>query len=506
MLKTLDILIGVSVVMLVVSLIVTVVTQAVIQILQTRGKYLLAGITELLGQIHPQLQGPMGNAIARAVLTHPLISAAEGKLGSAIHREELTHLLLDLAAGQGLQKLPPPLTAALQQALQENGIPDPVKTIESVRALELQLERTNPEMATDARHSLALLHEADSAFLAKMNGWFDQTVDRVSDRFTTSAHVLTVIGSFVVALVLQLDTMALINRLGSDQKLRQTLVQQAIQWDQQNSSPSQNKPAAAVLSAGNVVPAAQANGQPAQSGRQPGQTAPESVQTSAQTASTSTAPAAATTQASSTSRRRGRGRRGSRATPATTSPTALAANSAPPGGTGATAPPRTSAEEDSSVPGATKSNSSPTRPALAHASAAAVSPGQGNAPVLFPPLTAADRQNLQELMGDDLVDFPKSVGDWFSRWTLNNALMKLLGILVTAMLLSLGAPFWYNALKNLIRLRSVVAAKDDVQRDIRQSAGPADDSAEANASSAAAAVAANPAWLAGERGDLTSVG
>ena len=128
MLRTLDILIGVTVVMLLVSLIVTVLTHVVTQILQTRGKYLLAGITELLGQIHPQLQGQIGKEIANAVLTHPLIRSVDSKLGSAIHREELTNLLLDFAAGQGFQQLTPQLSAALQQALRDNGISDPAQT------------------------------------------------------------------------------------------------------------------------------------------------------------------------------------------------------------------------------------------------------------------------------------------------------------------------------------------------------------------------------------------
>jgi hypothetical protein len=37
---------------------------------------------------------------------------------------------------------------------------------------------------------------------------------------------------------------------------------------------------------------------------------------------------------------------------------------------------------------------------------------------------------------------------------------NLLGILLAAAFLSLGAPFWFNALKNLSNLRSVVATKE----------------------------------------------
>jgi hypothetical protein len=44
----------------------------------------------------------------------------------------------------------------------------------------------------------------------------------------------------------------------------------------------------------------------------------------------------------------------------------------------------------------------------------------------------------------------------------------LFGILLTAALLSLGAPFWYSTLANLLKLRSVVARKEEAQRNERQ--------------------------------------
>ena len=46
-------------------------------------------------------------------------------------------------------------------------------------------------------------------------------------------------------------------------------------------------------------------------------------------------------------------------------------------------------------------------------------------------------------------------------------------MLITALLLSLGAPFWYSALGRLLQLRSALAFKDDKQRVERQVAKPA---------------------------------
>ena len=87
--------------------------------------------------------------------------------------------------------------------------------------------------------------------------------------------------------------------------------------------------------------------------------------------------------------------------------------------------------------------------------------------------------------------------DWKNRWGQAPDLwMKFFGILLTSLLLSLGAPFWYNALKNLIRLRSLIAQKDDDQRDTRQS----------QQDKSTTSATATPLVIAGERGDLTNMG
>lgn len=41
-------------------------------------------------------------------------------------------------------------------------------------------------------------------------------------------------------------------------------------------------------------------------------------------------------------------------------------------------------------------------------------------------------------------------------------------MLIATLLISLGAPFWYSILKDLIGLRSQLAQKDDAQRQTRQ--------------------------------------
>jgi hypothetical protein len=47
-------------------------------------------------------------------------------------------------------------------------------------------------------------------------------------------------------------------------------------------------------------------------------------------------------------------------------------------------------------------------------------------------------------------------------------LLQLLGMSLSISLLSLGAPFWYATLSNLIKLRSTMSQKDEAARAERQ--------------------------------------
>ena len=89
-------------------------------------------------------------------------------------------------------------------------------------------------------------------------------------------------------------------------------------------------------------------------------------------------------------------------------------------------------------------------------------------------------------------------GYWWARWTWR----KLPGILFSALLLSLGAPFWYTRLQDLVRLRSAIAQKDEQQRVTRQTTqAPATAPGATGAAASAVALA-----LPGEQGDITAVG
>ncbi len=426
MLKSVDILIGLSVVMLVVSMAVTLLTHLVITLLNTRGGHLMRGLRDLLQQLDPALSGKISKEIVKKVLKHPLISDAGNRLGTVIHREEFIKMLLDLAAENGPQQLQTDALNALKKALKSNGIANPVAAIENVRSFSLTLEKSNPDLANNVRLNMAIIHEAGSQFVAKIHGWFDQTIDRVGGRFTASTRVVTIGVALMVAFAIQLDTIALVNRLSTDTQLRQSLIEAAKKVDQ-------GKPSGGVSSQSSNEAAGVKSGEDQKGG--PGNTLNKSP-----------AP----------------------------NPAINPNDAAPKAGK--------SASENSNKPINDTGNKQ---------DAAAQSPSDATKNPAVPSRVVSDVDSILGSTG--LMSAP----DWSSL-----SMQKVLGILLSAMLLSVGAPFWYNMLKTGVRLRAAIADKDDSQRLERQSTQPS----APQPSAVKAGMTTAGGALAGERGDLGAIG
>jgi len=237
-LKSLDVLIGLTVIMLALSMAVTMMTQFTTTVFNSRGRHLKRGLTDLLSQLDPALRGAVAADLAHALLTHPLVSNTRGGLGSVIHREEFTKLLLQLAGTDS--SLSDTAKGALLTALRNNGIADPDATLRNVRTAALHIEAATPHLASDVRQTIALLQEAKSDLVGKVHNWFDQTIDRVAQRFTAETRVLTFIGAALLSVALQVDTLSLVNRLSADDILRQAFVNTAttVQKADANEAPS----------------------------------------------------------------------------------------------------------------------------------------------------------------------------------------------------------------------------------------------------------------------------
>jgi hypothetical protein len=428
MLETIDLLVGLAVVMLVVSFAVTMITQLIVSLLNLRGIALWRGLSNLLCLLDSGVHPKQAQAIASAVLKDPLVAQSilpflPRGWAQVVHREELTKLLLGFALepeGRGHHEpggVPPsgpqdprllPLRATMRKSLKSNEIDDPAATLKAVRMAVLDLESAHPELSNSERANIAILNFADSDFIGKLYAWFDQTVDRVSDTFTGWSRVTAVFVAIAVAIGLQLDTIGLIDHLSTDRAVRTKLVNWAI-----DNAPKLSPPGAAT----NAV-------------------------TPANSAAPSAAPAAATPN--------------------------VDANNA---------------------------------------------------------VVAAARDAL---LNEKLIVLPTSIQVWTQRWNgpvtcadvARAAPMSApadafigdpcplprvswLGVALSAVLLSLGGPFWYEALKNLLKLRSLVASKDDDQRQDRQTNTTAAGVATAGAGGPAAP---RQASFGGEAGDLKAQG
>ena len=380
MLKTLDVLIGLTVILLALSMAVTVITQTITTIVNSRGRHLRRGLVDLLQQLDPALTASLSRTVATSILSHPLVSGSSlsmiglggQRLGNVVHREEFTRLLLALSADQGSSALETTAKDALIKALSANGVDKPGEMLKNIRQVALRLERSSPALSHTARQNLAILHAAESDLVAKINNWFDQTMDRTSQRFTASTRAITFVGAFVIAFSLQVDTPAIVNRLSADDELRQQLVKDA-----------------ETLYAEYESRQAQTSAEPVT------QPAPEAGQAGT-----------------------------------------AAATATPPSPSG-------------SAPGGSTPNAS--------------SGGE---------LTEAEMQMAHKhramLSAAGLIRLPTSRQSWSEGYDLTS----VLGMLLTALLLSLGAPFWYNMLGRLLQLRSVLAVKDDKQRAERQMTEP----------------------------------
>lgn len=362
MLTSLDILIGFSLVMLVGSLATMLITQAMLSAAQSRGRHLLDGLAGLIVQMHPATAPADAQAIGDAVLRHPLVRGSARRRGTVIKREELIKLLFELGDKTAQRADTPPLAdsagAALDRILKANGVDDPAAVLTNVRMMAMELERTFPEMSTAARNTIALTQEARSELVAKVNAWFDQTMDRVTERFTFSSRGFSLAAAAIVVLATQLDALQVINRLSMDENMRQAFVQEAVRLDAQRAG--------------------------------------------------------------------------------------VAADT---------------------------------------------------------PVSQADQERLYRVMGDaGLIRIPDTSSELRDRLIAANPV----GLAMSILLLSLGAPFWFNALSSLVKLRSSLAQKDDADRLERQM-----DTTRTRVAPDGTTEAAAPAQtraVAGERGDLAAVG
>jgi hypothetical protein len=189
MLAYLDTLIGFAVIMLGSSLLITIATQIISALLSHRGANLRWGLTTLFQHLpHSPNINSSAPELANDVLTHPLISDSifsahcplpipdwfldRFRLATAIHPAELIAILKDLATRPAYQSIAAEIDA-----------------------------------------------QAD-----KLHAWFNSTMRRVSQRFTTYMRLWTIAFAVTFALVSGLNAVTLLSSLYTNGDFRQQLV------------------------------------------------------------------------------------------------------------------------------------------------------------------------------------------------------------------------------------------------------------------------------------------
>ncbi len=214
----LDVLIGFSVVMLLATTLVTSVTQAIVRLLNLRAANLQLGLEALVSELDPNLKAH-AKSIAGEVLGHRLVAEAGSifpRKGAVVQREELIRILFELAAPGSTLASNAPARTALAAAIGR----DPVATLQAIRQRAQELERDAPWVASHVRQTQAILENAAGEFVGKITDWFDETMDRLSQRFALKTQILSVVAAVLVAAGLGLDSIDLLKRLDRDEVMR----------------------------------------------------------------------------------------------------------------------------------------------------------------------------------------------------------------------------------------------------------------------------------------------
>jgi hypothetical protein len=284
-LQYIDVVIGLAVAMIVVATFVTAVTQFIMSATYARARYLRDGLTSLLTQLDPEKLGDDARYVAELVLrdetvgskkliplltnarnfftrskwlvvtsewlrTHilrqparqtgtgpsPKILPAVSPAG-VLQREELVLLLLQFMSQASTMgdKDADAKTKAFQHLLnvvKGSGTFDVGEQLKEIQKEILNQEAANPKAAAATWRSAAVqavaqktaeLHE----FVAKVNIWYDNTMDRVSANFGLEAKIMTAVVAVVACSWLQLDTIGLVKRLSTDASYRAAVISQA---------------------------------------------------------------------------------------------------------------------------------------------------------------------------------------------------------------------------------------------------------------------------------------
>jgi hypothetical protein len=232
-LEHLDTVMSFALIMLLLSLQVTILVQAVIAVSGLRGWNLGKSLEQLLKQLDPELNlRDYAARLSQAVLEHPALTHIRGfrsstqRKATAIRPEELVRVLQDLATNPAskLDTITKQRVAAAVQKTVPGETPDlAMKAGDLVTELTGLLPRYHRE-AVQVAVNRALREKRQIEL--EIQTWFDTVMDRSTERFILYTRWITAAVAFILALGLHIDSIQIFKQLATKSDLRTRLVGQ----------------------------------------------------------------------------------------------------------------------------------------------------------------------------------------------------------------------------------------------------------------------------------------
>lgn len=209
-------------IMLLLSVVVTALVQIIATILNLRGWVLRHGIKQILLKVAPGTNASYALKIAELILKDPSITHQFiGRTAVAIRKSELVLLLQDLL--KRWNPITDPDSKAIIEFLSFTGAMTAHQR-EAIQNTDAQAE----EAKANAARSVVEAAFTDGAALKKnIDTWFDTVIDRTSELFTAWSHGITVALAALVTFGCQIDAAQIYNNLSTNKALRDTWVQQS---------------------------------------------------------------------------------------------------------------------------------------------------------------------------------------------------------------------------------------------------------------------------------------
>jgi hypothetical protein len=247
MFQQLDTAIAFVVVMLMLSLLVTAMVQAISALFDLRGKNLTRALSDLFRQIdsslsaapapntalkgaklwldgikdwcaHPFSKVTLARKAADAVAKHPVLAHTYTR-AKAIRKEELLNVLKDLCSDAPAGTIDPTVKSKLREILSSQ-VPGGLATVDTAKALVTQLGSKFPDLKLQLDQVVVERLGSVSRLEVEIEKWFATVMDRASDVFTRWTRIITVAISILLVGILHIDSGLIFHQISTSPEIR----------------------------------------------------------------------------------------------------------------------------------------------------------------------------------------------------------------------------------------------------------------------------------------------